>query len=263
MRRRHLSVSVLSLVSVFFCTIPRIHSEEPAKPDKGTCLGIVFVLDGSGRLRLMADDLACVVAEACLPLDVQEYNWSHGCGRIVADLRSKCNHHSQGQILADRIQEYRTAHPTGKVYVVTHSAGVSVALAAAVCLPPRSVERFIFLAPAVSPDCDLTVAQVASCSGVDVFCSKKDMIGRCLAVMGCSDGHYVVAACTKGLTSCSAENCPNLYQHCYTSELSKCGHHGGHYGWTRCGALRECVLPLLSEGPTAPVDSSTKEPRTK
>jgi len=51
-------------------------NERPARrrtaPGTGGAKGVVFVLDGSGRLRLMADDLASVVAEAGLPLDVRE-----------------------------------------------------------------------------------------------------------------------------------------------------------------------------------------------
>jgi len=45
----------------------------------------------------MADDLASVVAEAGLPLDVREVNWSHGACHIFTDLLGGKNHRSTGE----------------------------------------------------------------------------------------------------------------------------------------------------------------------
>jgi hypothetical protein len=208
--------------------------------------GIVFVLDGSGRLQLMAKDLRCVVEEAGLSLAVEEFNWSYGNYRVLSDLRIHSNHCASGQALAGRILCYRAARPGDCVFVVTHSAGAAVAIAAAACLPPGSVDRFILLAPAVSPDCDVQPAVVASRQGVDVFCSHKDIISIALAITGCADGKHVFSAGRNGFAHTECDACSRLRHHFYTAEMASTGHHGGHYGWTKIGFLREYVVPLLS-----------------
>jgi hypothetical protein len=207
--------------------------------------GIVYVLDGSGRLRLMAEDLARVAAEANLPLEVAEFNWSHGDGRIFFDLRSRSNHCARGEQLAGTILARRTACPGGRVIVITHSAGAAVALAAAERLPDGCIDRIILLAPAVSPGCDIKHACRASRQGVDVFYSPIDGISRGLALTGTADGWNVFSAGANGFDAPAAP-CGKLRQHSYNVEMSKTGHLGGHYGWTKIGFLREYLVPMLA-----------------
>jgi hypothetical protein len=216
-------------------------------PEENVAPGIVFVLDGSGRLRLMADDLSTAVAEACLPLEVQEFNWSYGYCRVFCDLRNEGNHQAKGEELAGTILEYRACHPGARVYVVTHSAGAAVAIAAAEHLPDAAIDLIIMLAPAVSPDADIEAAVRASCKGVDVFCSHKDMISRCLALTGTADGRYVFAAGLNGFSPHEDASLPGLRCHFYDSEMGHTGHHGGHYGWTKIDFLREYIVPLLAD----------------
>ncbi len=207
--------------------------------------GVVFVLDGSGRLRLMAEDLACAVAEAGLLLEVREFNWSYGDYRIFADLRSESNHRDQGKALAAAVLAHRSACPGTPVFVVTHSAGAAVALAAAEGLPPGSIDRIVMLAPAVSPGYDVRPALRASRQGLDVFYSPTDLVSRGLAISGCADGWHVFSAGANGFTPSEGESCPDLRQHSYSWEMTRTGHLGGHYGWTKIGCLREYVVPLL------------------
>ncbi len=219
--------------------------QEP-HPQQGPPLGIVLVLDGSGRLRLMTDDLATVVSEACLPLEVSEFNWSKGAGRIFCDLRSWTRHCEQGQQLADTILAYRSTCPHGRIVVVTHSAGAAVAIVAAEHLPACSVDRIIMLAPAVSPGCDLSCTLAASREGVDVFHSHTDGICHALALSGTADGCFVFAAGAHGFKETAAPPCTNLRQHVYSTSMAHTGHLGGHYGWTKIGFLREYVVPLIA-----------------
>jgi len=236
-------VMILALVLI----APTVLAHAPDKPPPhGTGKGVVFVLDGSGRLRLMADDLAQAVAEAGLPLDVREVNWSHGYPLWLCDLRHTGNHHSQGQALADAVLAHRSACPGTPVFVVTHSAGAAVGLAACECLPPGAIDRLIMLAPAVSPGCDVRPALHCCRCGVDVFCSKTDLVSRALALTGCADGWHGFSAGANGFKTPDDEDCTNLHQHNYTWDMHHCGHHGGHYGWTKKGCLREYVVPLLA-----------------
>jgi pimeloyl-ACP methyl ester carboxylesterase len=210
----------------------------------------VFVADGSGNLHGTFDGLARVVAEAGVPLQVVSVGWSHGTGRVFADLHGRSNHHRQGQALAQQIAAYRHAHPGHRVCLVGHSAGAAVVLAAAAALPHGGVERIILLAPALAPDYDLRPALACSCEGIDCFHSHRDGVSALLSVVGTADG------CWKG----SAGRCgfrpvghapedallyQGLRQHAWQREA---GHHGGHFDWCRGDFLRASVLPLLAPG---------------
>jgi hypothetical protein len=233
------------LASLLLLSVPIAQAQEhPSSPPPAHAVhGVVFVLDGSGRLHLMAEDLA-KAAEACLPLDVREVNWSHGFCRIFSDLKRQTNHDARGEELASAILTCRACCPEAKVFVVTHSAGAAVVIAAAKHLPPGAIDRIIMLAPAVSPCADIQSALRASCNGVDVFYSHKDMISRALALTGTADGKHVFSAGAHGFADpCDA----GLRQHGYTSEMGRSGHHGGHYGWTKAGFLRDYVIPLLTQ----------------
>ena len=227
-------------------SVPAAQGQEPAPGPQPANVGkgIVYVVDGSGRLRLMANDLATTVREAGLPLEVQEFNWSYGTYRWVSDLRSRSNHNAKGEELAGMILAHRTSLPNAKVFVITHSAGAAVAIAAAEHLPDGAVDRIIMLAPAVSPSADVQACVRASRMGVDVFYSATDLISRGLAITGTADGRNVFSAGANGFSDSE----DGLRQHGYGREMGRCGHHGGHYGWTRIGFCRDYLCPMLAEG---------------
>jgi len=225
-------------------SVPAAHGQEPSPTPTNAGRGIVYVVDGSGRLRLMANDLATTVREAGLPLEVQEFNWSYGTYRWVSDLRSRSNHNAKGEELAGMILAHRTSQPNARVIVITHSAGAAVAIAAAEHLPDGAIDHIIMLAPAVSPSADVQACVRASRKGVDVFYSPTDLISRGLAITGTADGRNVFSAGANGFSD--AED--GLRQHGYSREMGRCGHHGGHYGWTRIGFCRDYLCPMLAEG---------------
>ena len=68
---------------------------------------------------------------------------------------------------------YRQAYPGRKVYLVGHSAGCAVVLAAAERLPTDSVDRLILLAPSVCVTYDLRPALRTVRCGIDVFYSDR------------------------------------------------------------------------------------------
>jgi pimeloyl-ACP methyl ester carboxylesterase len=212
--------------------------------------GVVFTVDGSGWLRGIADDVRQAATEASLPLQVEPFAWSHGPGRVFSDLHGHGHQKTKGEELAGLVIGYRAAHPTGKVYLVSHSSGAAVVLAAAELLPAGSVERVVLLAPALSPGCDLRPALRCSRLGVDSFHSQNDVIARVLAVVGTADGEFLVAAGCVGFTP--PENGPDaalyarLRQYAWNPEMSKAGYYGGHFGCTHSGFFRAYLLPLLS-----------------
>jgi len=234
---------LLVLVTPLLVWVATAEGQETAPPATAP-RGVVFVLDGSGRLRLMAQDLGAAVADAGLPLDVREFNWSHGSGRVLSDLRGRSNHAAKGEQLASTIQAQRNANAGSKIFVVAHSSGAAVVLAATEYLPAGAIDRIILLAPAVSPGADIRTALRASRKGVDVFYSPSDVISRSLAVTGTTDGRNVSSAGANGF----ADSGTGLRQYSYTRDMAQTGHLGGHYGWTKSGFLRGYVTPMLTTG---------------
>ncbi len=240
---------LLSLCMAGWLTAVITAQTPPAPPV--TERGVVFAVDGSAHLRGIADDLRQAVAEADLHLRVESFAWSHGAGRVFADLHGHDHQKAKGSELAGLIRARRKTDPSGAIYIVCHSSGAAVVLAAAEELPAGAVERIILLAPALGPNCDLRPALRCARGGVDSFHSQNDVVGRFLAVVGNADGQFLVSAGSTGFTpperSADASPYANLRQHAWDWEMSKTGHLGGHFGCTRSGFLRAYVTPLLGE----------------
>jgi hypothetical protein len=212
---------------------------------------IVIAVDGSGLLRSISDDLRQALADAHLPLTVESFAWSHGAGRVLADLHAHDHQQAKGRELAQLILKYRKDRPSGKVYVVCHSSGAAVVLAATAQLPSSCVERIVLLAPALAPSCDLRPALRCSRLGVDSFHSQNDKIGLVLAVMGNADGEFLVSAGSVGFTPVREGGADEplyrkLRQRAWDWGMCRCGYFGGHFGCTHSGFLREYVVPLLA-----------------
>ncbi len=212
--------------------------------------GIVFVADGSGDLEAAATNLQTVIHEAGLSLCVQRVAWSHGWYRPLSDLVKHGHHRQQGVQLAASVLAYREAHPGDRVFLVGHSSGAAVVLAAAEHLPDGSVDRIILLAPAVSASYDLCPALRCAREGIDSFYSKRDpILSTFIVLLGTADRRWEPAAGWVGFRprpGC-AEECPccKLRQHAWSTCQGKTGYRGGHYGCRSTGHLREQVLPLL------------------
>jgi pimeloyl-ACP methyl ester carboxylesterase len=193
-------------------------------------------------------------------LAVQPVDWSHGYGRFLADQIDWVHSRQRGCKLAGDIFAYHQAVPQGKVYLIAHSAGSAVALAAAEALPPGSIDRIILLAPSIASDYDLRPALQGTRDGIDVFCSKRDVwqLGIGVALVGTADGCWgCTAAGRTGFQNLShdprdAALYAKLRQHPWEPDQERTGNQGGHYGTYKPGFLQAFVLPLLDERPPLP-----------
>lgn len=250
-RPYHAKTILSSLVLLTILTSPgcaHVPQQHIAVATPGT--DVVFSVDGSACLHGMAPDLSRAARARCPSLRVEAFHWSHGPCRVFADLHGQGRHRAKGKELASAILAQRQICPMGKIYLVCHSSGAAVGLAAVECLPPGSIDRIILLAPALSPRHDLRCALRRSCEGIDVFTSRRDVIGRVLALVGNADGSYVVSAACVGFTTISPDPCDvklyaKLRQHHWQSCMTGSGHCGGHFGCTRIEFFRTYVVPLL------------------
>lgn len=215
---------------------------------------VVFVADGVGDFEATTSAMYTASLEGKLPLCVEKVDWSHGYGRIVADQTDYANIREAGCRLAVRVASHRQAHPDSRVYLMGHSAGCAVVLAAAEALPPGSVERIVLLAPSVSSDYDLRPALRTVRRGIDVFYSERDQfaLGFGTAVLGTADRKWTAPAGRVGFcpiteTAADAALYQKLRQHPWDPSVKWTGNHGGHYATYQATYLRAYVLPLFQE----------------
>lgn len=224
---------------------------------------IIISVDGAGGFQATTAALRRAVQEELLPLQVDAFEWTHGYGRVLADQTDFCYARAEGRRLAATIVAYWASHPGKDLYLIGHSAGSAVALAAAECLPPNSVRRIVLLSPSVSADYDVTPALRCAREGVDVFYSGRDWgyLGIGVTVFGTADRRWSCPAAGRvgfRMSSPSAESavlCQKLRQHAWHPCVVWTGNCGGHYDGYRDGFLRAYVLPLLTatDVPAGPV----------
>jgi pimeloyl-ACP methyl ester carboxylesterase len=220
---------------------------------------VVIVANGSGDFRTVSLGLSRAVCEAGVPLRVETFVWSHGFGSYVTDHVDHCNQVEQGRRLACLVACYRRACPCRAVYLVGHSAGCAVVLAAAEALPPGSVERVVLLAPSVSTDYDLRPALGCTRLGIDAFCSRRDVftLGLAMALVGTADRCRAPAAGRVGfqpvlVNPTDAALYTKLRQHCWDPCVCWTGHQGFHYGSNRKDFARAYLLPLFLRESASP-----------
>ena len=106
---------------------------------------------------------------AGLPHEIRDFTWTHGKGHILLDLQDTQHCLLKAHELADQIRKIKETRPGCPVYVLAHSGGCGLSLAAAEMLPERSIERIILLSAAVSPSYDLRTALRATNNGIISF----------------------------------------------------------------------------------------------
>jgi pimeloyl-ACP methyl ester carboxylesterase len=215
-------------------------------------VGVVFVANGSGDFQTVSENLTQVFEASGTPLDIATFAWSHGYGRMLLDHVDHCNHLEQGRCLALQVAAYRQANPDRRIFLIGHSAGCAVILAAAELLPSGTVDRIVLLAPAVSDAYDLRPALLVARSGIDVFHSSRDnfILGACMLIVGTADGATRTAAGRCGFTPITSSPTDavlyaKLRQHPWDPAVEWTGHSGGHYGSNHAEFLSAYVLPLL------------------
>jgi pimeloyl-ACP methyl ester carboxylesterase len=212
---------------------------------------MMFVANGSGDATIVTENLGLVIADARLPFRVNTVRWTSYGGR-AHDHSYVANHRYFGAIMAARVEEFRKHCPV-RVYLMGHSSGAHVVLAAAESLPPGSVERIVLLAPSVSCSYDLRRAIKATRSGIDVYYSPLDQVLD-IAVDGLGTADAVRGSYAAGQVGFRSppDHVPdaNLYglvrQYPYDPGLyAGTGHNGGHYGSVRVTFLRLVALPNM------------------
>ena len=245
------SLIILACIGTTGCATSRLEVSNPSRTPNAR--GIVFAVAGAGGSDATSTALRQEIEAAGLPLNVESVDWSHGHGRFLSDQMHWEHARSEGVRLAERVTAYRAECPTGDVYLVGHSAGSAVALAAGDVLPAGSLRRIVLLAPSVSADYDLRPALRSAQDGIDVFLSGRDVLylGVGAAITGTADRRWLSPAAgrtgfrQKAECSEDAALYQKLHQHGWQPGVEWTGNHGGHYDGYKPAYLRSYVLPLF------------------
>jgi len=204
---------------------------------------VVFTIDGVGGSGFMPASTWLAIKTAGGNYDVRHFVWTHGFGRLVADIRDREHMHEKAATLASTVVELNASGR--KVCIVAKSGGSGVALRALELLPPNTVEAIILLSPAVSPEFDLSLAMKAVRSKVYSFNSIYDLfwLGLCTSVVCTADGIKSKAAGCVGFKD--ANRYEKLEEINWSPMMMRSLHFGTHSGTSMYPFLRTYVIPLL------------------
>jgi pimeloyl-ACP methyl ester carboxylesterase len=162
--------------------------------------GVVLVVGGVGGLDPLNLFAPLTLPRSGVRHELRNFPWTHGKCLILRDLQDTRYLLARAAELAEEIRKIKSAEPDRPVYLMGHSAGAAVSLAAAEQLPPCTLERIILLSAAVSPDYDLQQALRATRREIISFnsCCDVFMLGFGTWQFGTADRVYGPAAGRSG-----------------------------------------------------------------
>jgi pimeloyl-ACP methyl ester carboxylesterase len=177
------------------------------------------------------------------------YDWTANQPGIHA-LQAYEQNHGEAQKVSEMLAAHASADPDSPIYLTAHSGGCAIAVWALEKLPDNvKVRTCVLVAPALSPDYDLTAALGHVSDKMIVFTSKLDTVVLFTGtkLFGTMDGQHVPAAGFSGFTEppgADSREYRKLHQYAYRYSWEKFGDYGDHIGAT---------APLFAQWVTAPL----------
>jgi pimeloyl-ACP methyl ester carboxylesterase len=178
------------------------------------------------------------------------FDWTEGDPGLDA-LQAYDRNQDQAQDLANRIAGQRLGDPDRPIELIAHSGGAGVAVWALEKLPAGvRVRGVVLLAPALSPDYDLSRALEHVEGKMIVFYSARDawILGAGTKLFGTIDRVQTEAAGLKGFNTPPTANTAQyrkLVQIPYDPAWGALGNPGDHMGPLSGPFLRSVVAPLM------------------
>lgn len=223
--------------------------------------GLVLILPGIEGLSVWNRDLAHGLNDGGVTSAIEVYDWTTGLpGGFIFNLASYERNRQQARRLAQRIIQYRDQHPGRPVHLIGHSGGGGIAVMTLEELPAgRQIDAVILLAPALSPEYDLSIALRRTRHGIYNFYSKRDvsflMLGTTL--FGSVDREYGASAGAVGFRTPSNSDADalklyatRLHQIAWNPRLENYGASGSHVGWASPRFARQYLAPLIRQNET-------------
>ncbi len=233
-------------------------SNDESKP---TNRGLVLIADGIGGLDVCARSLRWVLNRRNLPLELHHLKWGHGVGRWHRDLTRTGNVERRSAEAAEVLLQYREQYKDLPIYLIGKSGGSGVVVRALERLPQRTVDRTILLAPALSPQYDLSKALSTIRNDLVVYYSTLDwmILGVGTSLFGTIDRVHGPGAGLVGFQSptiqkserdrVSTESSGQIRAIRWHPGMVRAGYLGGHFTIDWPPFLSRYVVPLLQFGP--------------
>lgn len=220
--------------------------------------GVVFVLPGIEGGSTFSRDVALGLDNGGVTSAIEIHDWTTRLpGGFVLNLANLERNQREARRLAQRVIDYRKQYPGRPVHIVGHSGGGGLTVLALEALPPgRQIDGAILLAPALSPDYDLTNALRRTRFGIYNFYSEKDAaflkVGT--SIFGTIDRQHGVSAGAVGFKP--PDNLANedlklydlkLRQVRWSEQMRRYGATGSHIGWASQKFAREFLAPIIQE----------------
>lgn len=218
--------------------------------------GLVYVLPGIEGRSILNRNIAVGLDEGGVRGAIEIYDWTYKIpGANVLNLIDIERNRQEAARIAGRILTYRARYPGRPVHLIGHSGGAAMAVLVLEALPPgRQIDSAILLAPALSPEYDLSTALRRARFGLANFYSKWDigllMVGT--TVFGTTDREHGSSAGAVGFAQPESLTTDGqrlyrdrLRQVGWDREMRDAGASGTHVGWASKAFARRYLAPLI------------------
>ncbi|MFN0137880.1 MAG: serine aminopeptidase domain-containing protein [Phycisphaerae bacterium] len=218
--------------------------------------GVVFVLPGIEGTSPWNRNIAIGLDKGGVVSAIEVYDWTYKIpGANIFNLTNIERNREQAAKLAQRIIQHVDRNPGTPVHLIGHSGGGGMAVLTLEALPADiEVDQVVLLAPALSPEYDLSRALRRTRKGIVNYYSQLDLgfLGIGTTVFGSIDRDRGPSAGAIGFEypqRLSADGrklyASKLRQVRWTPQMAKRGAFGTHMGWMRQDFARSTLSPII------------------
>jgi pimeloyl-ACP methyl ester carboxylesterase len=218
--------------------------------------GLVYMFPGVASGPWALHEAYRGFRDAGVDSEIRIHGWDRPEADLLGQLANLEANRRRARVIAERIADYRKAHPKAPIDMVGYSAGGGVALLVAEALPANVHVRNVVLVQAgVSPEWDLGSAlQRIDGRLVNFYCpSDWFILGAGTAAFGTVDRRHSASAGKDGFDVAAAvpeqRQRAKLVQRPWTTEMLAAGHIGDHFSMMKYQWNREYVAPWLRAAP--------------
>jgi hypothetical protein len=242
----YLSLSIVALLATTGCATHRPITPLEPKP-------VLLHLPGVAGRNVFEDQFVRALRAGGFDCEATVYDWTRG-QFMIATLHSYADNRLAAQVLANNVAITNRLDPQRPIFLTADSGGAAIAVWALESLPADvQVESTVLLAPALSPNYDLSRALQHVRGKMYVFHSSGDrvVLGMGTRMFGTMDGKRVAAAGSVGFhepPEADAQAYQKLVSVPYNPQwMMKYGHPGNHVGAMGVGFASGFLAPLLTE----------------
>lgn len=239
-------ITLLALIFLSGCAgvgeLPRA-PVDPAEP-------FVLHLPGIDGPGFRDSDLAQGLHKGGLDAVYEIYDWTHNVSGIRALQAYKWHRAIAAEVAREIVYLHRQT-PVRPIILSAESGGAGIAVFALEALPENvRIDCLLLIAPAVSPDYDLSPALAHVSGRCHVFSSSEDqfILGFGTRLFGTMDGKHTTAAGVNGFSmpaSAQADEYSKLVDHPWQHNWTSYGNCGDHTGCLDKLFAQKIIAPLL------------------